>query len=378
MADPSFTNAGDLKEFIATRLARISHRLPEGDEPIGETTMREVRFLCELTRLAGDAPVPPTRQRSMIPALLALTLVCITVLVFVRLPSIRVDIDLLCSGLRFRTSTPIELTGVSAISLLEANELAPIVLENPATLEPTQLGAPIELRPEDAGSLTLSSVTIPAGAMVSLHTTANEGTWRLQIEHRDASISATARGRVQVAAHEFAQQLEFGRGSPILLRATRTDSPRLGLFLTPQRAESLLTASVIPVEQIAFEEPVQNASPGVVGVIRGDTSSVIVGSVFNVALGGRELALKKRDAVQVSLATGYLRELRLEPAGLRLSLTAEATELLVGRAGGLQSLRPSYLEWLAQRHGLQLAWGSVAWMFGLLVGGVKWWQGANA
>jgi hypothetical protein len=377
MPDPTVTY-GDVQGFVRERLARITRRLPEGDEAISDATMREVRFLSELTKLAADTPVPQARRYPIIPALLALTVVCITALVFVRLPTIRVDMDVLCSGLRFRTPTPIELTGVSAMSLLEANELSPVILENPETLETTQVGGPIELRPDNAGALTLSSVTIPAGATVSLLTTANPGTWRLEIEHRDAAISATARGRMQVAGHEYARSFDFGRGSPILLRATRTEAPRLGLFLTPQRAESLLTSSLIPVEQIAFEEPVQSASPGVAGVTRGDTSSVIVGSVFNVSLGGRELALRKRDAVQISVASGYMRELRLEAEGLRVSLTADARELLVGRAGGLQSLRPSYLEWLAQRHGLQLAWGSAAWMFGLLVGGVKWWQEANA
>jgi hypothetical protein len=172
--------------------------------------------------------------------------------------------------------------------------------------------------------------------------------------------------------------LAFGRGSRIELRANTGNVPHLGLFVTPERADSMLAATVIPIDSVAFEEPVQEALSAGPGIVRGDASSILSGSVFNVSLGGKELALRKRDSVDMRISSGQLRELRLEPDGLRVSLTAVASELRVGRAGGLQTLRPSYLEWLAQRHGLQLAWGAAAWAFGLLLGGAKWWQESNA
>ena len=369
-----------LTQFVRERLDQIAEHLPEGRAPVADATMREVQFLRELTQLAADVrpPASTPRQSLLIPLLVAATALCISVLVFVPLRSIRVDLDVLCSGVRFRTASPIELAGVSAMSLLEANELAPVTVEDPATLETWQVDAPIELRPGEGGSLTVSSVVIPAGGAVALLATADPRTWRLEIEHGEAAVDATVRGPVQVAGSGFDRQIAFGRGSEIRLRATRAEPRRLGLFLSPDDAETLLTPGVIPVAHIAFEESVQHGSPGVAGIVRGDTSSVIEGTVVNVSLGGRELPLRKRDAVQIALARGYVRELRIERAGIRLSLTADATELLVGRAGGLQSLRPSHLEWLAQRHTLQLAWGSAIWIFGLLLGGVRWWHGTNA
>jgi hypothetical protein len=371
------TERDRLEQFVKDRLARISGDLADRGEPVSDATMREVRFLRELTQLSAERK-PISSPSRLVPIVMAVTGLCITALIFIPMQSIRIDLDLLCSGLRFRTPSPIELTGVSAISLLEAKELAPISLEDPETLASTQVEPPIELRPDAGGSLTLSSLIIPAGASVGLLASDNAGTWRLEIEHRDAVIGATATGRVHVAGSRFARGVEFGRGTPIQLRPTLTDLPRLGLFLTPAQTASVLTSSVIPVAGISFEQPIQSASQGVAGVVRADTSSVLDGTLFNVSLGGHEMALKKRDVVRMSVISGYLRELRLEPTGVRVSLSAEASELLVGRAGGVRSLRPSLLEWLAQRHGLQLAWTSGVWIFGLLLGGLRWWQGARA
>ena len=100
--------------------------------------------------------------------------------------------------------------------------------------------------------------------------------------------------------------------------------------------------------------------------------------MFNETMGGRETALRNREVVDVTLRSGRIRELRLQPAAVHLSVSAQATDLKLGAPNALQTMRPSYLEWLAEHHGLRLAWGSAAWLFALIVGGSKWWQGSGA
>jgi hypothetical protein len=382
-ADPAHASAqpaaDTLDAYLDARVERLSERLAaSGGNAIPDADIREVRLLRELALLSSSRRAAPAKPRSILPGLMALTAACISALVFLRLPTVRIDLDVLCSGLRFRTASPIQLTGLSRLTLLQTNESAPVLVEDPATLAAISIASPLELRPADEGALTLSSISIPAGAFVSILKTADTGTWRLDIEHRDASVSATASGSVMVIGEGATRKMAFGRGSRIDLRANTGNVPHLGLFVTPQRADTMLATTVIPLNDIAFEEPVQEALSADSGIVRGEASSVLAGSVFNVSLGGKELALRKRDTVEFTLESGQLRELRLEQEGLRVSLTAVATELRVGRAGGLQTLRPSYLEWLAQRHGLQLAWGAAAWAFGLLLGGARWWQESNA
>ena len=381
-ADPGHASAqpaaDTLDAYLDARVSKLSERLTaSGSDAIPDADIKEVRLLRELALLSSSRRAAPRRPRSILSRLMALTAACITALVFIRLPAVRIDLDVLCSGLRFRTASPIQLTGLSRLTLLQTNEAAPVQVEDPATLAAISVTPPLELRPADEGTLTLSSIRIPADALVSILKTADTGTWRLDIEHKDALVAATVSGSVVVAGGGATRTMAFGRGSRIDMRANTGNVPHLGLFVTPQLADAMLATTVIPVNNVAFEEPVQEALSADSGIVRGEASSVLAGSVFNVSLGGKELALRKRDTVEVTLDTGQLRELRLEQDGLRVSLTAVATELLVGRAGGLQTVRPSYLEWLAQRHGLQLAWGAAAWAFGLLLGGAKWWQESN-
>jgi hypothetical protein len=34
---------------------------------------------------------------------------------------------------------------------------------------------------------------------------------------------------------------------------------------------------------------------------------------------------------------------------------------------------PTYLEWLRARHGLSLLWGTTLYLFGVIVGALRWW-----
>lgn len=366
----------DLRGFIAHRLAQLSARLTvQRDAPVSEDDIREAQLLRELTLLSDTHQRTQPRRRSPVPWLFGLTALAITMLVFVRLPSIRADADLLCSAVRFSTESSIQLTGLSRLTLLQATAFAPLELEEAMTLQRVPVTAPVELRPAASGLLTLSSISIPAGATVSLQRTDDTGTWGVEIEHPDAAVSATAAGSVEVASSAAPpRQMGFGRGVRINLRAASGDVPRLSLDITPRQVDTLLAGHLVPIRTISFTQAVQEPAPDGAGLLRGEASSVLHGSVLNVSLGGRELLLRRRDAIEMTITNGQIRELRLTNEGLRVSVSAVATELRVGRVGGLQTLRPSYLEWFAQHHRLKLAWGSAVWLLGLMLGGMKWWR----
>ena len=368
----------DVNAFIRHRLDTLSRRLAvDRDLPIDGAAIGEVQFLRDLAWLSkehGTPPVAAPKRRLVIPVLFAVTAVCMTALVFFRLPSIRIDADLLCSALTMRVASPIQLTGLSRLSLLQATEFRPADVEDPITLEPIQFHPPIELRPTGKGSLTLSSIGIPEGALLSIEATSDPGTWRIAIDHDAAAIAATLAGDVDVSTGGTTRVMAFGRGSLVELHAGKSPSARIDVQVSPQQVDSLLAGRRIPISQLLFEEAIQEATTGPFGIVQGRGSSVLEGSIFNVALGGRETRLRLRDALDMDLESGDVREFRLEPRGVRVAFSGVAREVRVGRFGGLQTLRPSYVEWLAEHHALKLAWGGAAWLFALFLGGVKWWQ----
>src|SRR4030095_13296783 len=163
------------------------------------------------------------------------------------------------------------------------------------------------------GSLTLSSISIPSAALVSIQATSDAGTWRVTIEHDEAAIGATLAGNVEVATDGRMRSMAFGRGSLVELHAGKGPSSRLDVHVTPQRIDSLLASRRIPVDALVLEEAVQEATPDGFGILQGLGSSVLEGSICNVTLGGRETQLRPRDSMEIDLVSGEVRELRLEP-----------------------------------------------------------------
>jgi hypothetical protein len=372
-------DARDVDSFVRHRLTALGARLSRRkDQPIDRDAIEEVRFLRELSSLwreQQDREAAQPRGGRLVPVLFLLTALSITGLVFARLPSIGVDADLLCSAVTFRTSSPVQLTGLTRLTLLQAQEFAPVELEDAATGDLFAVRAPLELRPESAGTLTLSSVAIPADALVSLERGGDAATWRLSIEDDRAVVGATAAGAVHVSSGGAVDRtVAFGRGGVVELRAGASTPRRVDLHVTPEQTESLLAGRLIPITEIGFETAVQDAAPGTHGVLRGRASSVLEGSVFNVSLAGRESKLRNRDTLELDVTNATVRELRLEPEGIRVSVAGEAKDVRLGHVDRLQTLRPSYLEWLAEHHALQLAWGAAAWLFALFLGGVRWWH----
>jgi hypothetical protein len=266
------------------------------------------------------------------------------------------------------TASALQLTGLTSLKILQAIEFAPTLFEDSIDMRPT-----LDLRPREKGSLTLSSITIPPGSEVSIQKMADEGTWRLGIKSAEAVVSLTLANGVDVSMAGQRTEAEFGRGRPLTLKAA-IDSGRLELDITPANPASFLMRHNVPVTQVTFEESLDEAAPENVGLTRGRTSSVISGVIFNQSLGDRKYTLRPRETVETVIERGQVREVRLESDGVHLNLSASVRHLQVGAPGALQTLNPSYLEWLAEHHALKLAWGSAAWLFALMAGGIKWWQ----
>jgi hypothetical protein len=373
---PTKSAAERFNRFLTSRLEALSARLPQDGLPLDETLAEETRTLESLSNLRREHfRQTPSKSRHLIPVLLVSTAVAITFLIITPLPAVRAELDIACSAITYRTRSVVQLTGLSSLKLLQAIAFAPTQIEEPRNLQTLVLMPPTEFRPTDDGALTLSSVTIPPGTQVSIEQVEEAGTWRLRIANPAATVAATlARSvRVSTTGSEPAT-IDFGRGTRVALKASNSKTADLEIHVSPRDVNSLLVRRTIPVTEVSFHELVDEPMADSVGVIRSRSSSVLKGTIFNESLGGRQSALRHREVVDLSLIDGEIRELQLEPAAMHINFSASARELRIGSTGAMRSLRPSYLEWLAENHALKLVWGSAAWLFALVLGGIKWWQ----
>jgi hypothetical protein len=225
--------------------------------------------------------------------------------------------------------------------------------------------------------LTLSPIALPAGAQVTIQTAGDE-TWQIDISHLGLQdrISANLSGPIAVSAAGMNQEVDFSRGVRLELRpsaASPPETPRLGLDVRPQSTGAFFSERPINIDKLSFEESGYEAM-GDFGAARYDASSVLAGSVLNQSLGGRKTTLRPRARIDLNVVGGQITGLRLDRAALHLTAVVRAREVMVGFSDALTTLRPSWLEWLAQQHTLQLVWGGAAWLLALLMGGMRWWR----
>src|SRR5262245_22766047 len=248
---PAATNESighQLDRFVKERLEAIARRLPPDGAPLDDALGREISTLESLSDLRKEHLMNAAPRRDWGPIVMLLaTGAVITVLVFVPLSSVRAEMDILCSGVTFRTEHAVRLTGLSSLKLLQGVALAATQVEEPVDLKTIDLKPPLELRPREARSLTLGSITIPAHASVAIEQTGDPGTWSLRIASPEAIVAATLAGPVDVtSANGGPRTVNFGHGARVTLQAEQTSEPMLEIQITPSDVGSLLVRRTIP------------------------------------------------------------------------------------------------------------------------------------
>ena len=368
-----------IDEFVAQRLARLASRLPASDLPLDRDVAQEIDALDGLSRLREKHLQQKTSPRRpvLIPVLAAVTAVIVTLSVFLRVPSIAVELEVNGTAASFRTVRDVQLTDGGRLTALSVSAFAPTEIEEPLDLRVFALVPPMDVRPGEAGSITLAPLNIPAGSRVTIQQ-AGIGKWQLDIEPSDKKFTgaATLAGPILMSAGSLPeQQIDFSRGARVELRAADPPPParaRLLLLVSPQEIGSFFADAQIEIDQLSFDQ--EEVINDEWGVGRSRRSSVLGGEVINQSASGRKTALRQRTTVRLDVIGGQLSELRLDPTALHVVATLSARDVSVGTPVAMSTLRPSWLEWLAHHHTLQLVWGSAAWLLALLIGGVRWWR----
>ena len=144
----------------------------------GQVSAEKLATLQRLARLAElcNAAPPLPRKRWPVAAALGLTLVLVSILLFVRVPVTEIELDLALSEVSFVLSSPQKFSDAMALSALGVSGLREIQLPIDARRDATRRGGPDG--PEVAvllsvgssgkrhGTITLAPLILPAGTQV--------------------------------------------------------------------------------------------------------------------------------------------------------------------------------------------------------------------
>lgn len=367
-----------LRRLLRARSDSAAEAALKSGGQVASNDLLEIDRLVRLLEVRASRSEAPRTQRSwQIAALLAATLLIVSVLLFARLPETTIELEAHASEVSFVLPSEQVLVERVDIASIGASGLRRIELpeefvgssasdDGPAG-EHQAIHIAVAEGGGQRGSIGISAVVPAAGTAVRLRRGDLLGQYRLSLNNPNAVIGIDVYGSVVVTVPGVGRQsLEFGSPRAINLDA----GPGLADFdLTFRDLESGVMPQ-LPVQNLAFFRVAERADARVSIVRR--LSTLTSGTLYFESLNGATRALRAGEALRFSETHGEIRRLRLGKDDLTLSFHGRVRGMHTGPDDSPQNLMPTWLEWLKARHGLSLLWGTTFYLFGMALAVLRW------
>lgn len=398
------TNKGSqdpFRELLGRRAAELRKKVLESGGEVSRDEVAELESLARLSEIGSSEPAVPTRKRWPVILALVLTLMIVSLLLFLDVPQTEFELDLEVSEVAFVItkrqvlSDVMQLTELSVAGLQQVNLPRSRLLEHedegqgrlPAQSFSAADSAGAKVRFSRAagtgGSVTLQALDLPEGTQVRLALSDVSGRYRLSLEGEGLEFEVSLAGpvRIDLSGHagaenpdqpapKIGQNRDFGgAGRQAVLRpgAAQVD---LDFSLTPSeqgRFEPLLSASGLVLARI-------DEFSGADGTIVRRQSTVLSGTLYLESLNGRERKLRPSEQLRFERSAGVIRRLDLGEKSIAIRFSGCVSGMTTGSESAPRSLMPSWLEWLRERQAWALLWGTAFYLFGLFQAVSQWWR----
>lgn len=345
----------------------------------GQVPAERLDALARLARLADlrdAATIAPKRRWPTVAVVLG-TLVGVSALIFARVRSTEVELDLHVSELSFVVPAEHVITDAMNVVALGVDGLSAVELPGshpgPGALQQaTTLRLAVDRTGPQRGTASLSPITVRTRTRVSLGRTQSPRQYRLGIRGAVSDLAASLQGPVRIVlppglneVRDFPVPRRIGLqpdSQEVTLDFETGDQPGVPQpFRSPVPAESL---SLLRIDQ--FQTAGRTMVPRV--------STIQSGTVFFEEIDGHARPLRAGEGLSLSRSEGEIRELRLSDSGLTVRFHGKVRGMSVGTGEARRSLMPTYFEWLSARHALALLWGATGTMLGLFLTVTGWWK----
>jgi hypothetical protein len=376
---------------LRREILRRVEQMAAGSNPAGfeRAAIEEVGRIDRMLRAYERArPAPPSHRRFLIGGF-ALTVVLIAALLFMRVASTEITLDLRVERLSFdsaRKQILTATTGAERVALGGIDRIVPPPGMNINGLDeqrqPGEILA-VTLSAPEGGVLSVDPIEVQRGTRVEIGEADPNGTTSLALTQAAADGGETKPMVVQVTAPNGVtldvvngftgpEKFDLDRPRPFaFVPALDTDTY---VDVTPKGGKPLSFGNDIEVSRLSFTRVTE-----IEGEIARRLSTVLGGTVFLESLGGRAYPLRQGEHLDLVLESATISSLSVTPEAVQLRATGRAHALSVGSpgsalgSGGTRDLMPRWLEWLTARHEIGLFWGATLYVFGLLLGILRFW-----
>jgi hypothetical protein len=336
--------------------------------------MANLKRLAQITKFS-DVAKPP-RKRWPVLALLGIILLTLSVLLFSRVSQTEIELDIETSGVGFVLSGQQVIIDVAELSVLGVSGLKAIHLPRSrgrAADDLSDAETAIRLTPGSVekkyGTVTLAAMTLPADTRVRVSATESPQQHRLTLKGENLAFRATVNGPLRVGQVSApVKQHYFESPKSIRLYA---GSNEVDLDLAPSGSSALNLQAQLSINDLNFFHIDEYLDLERTVVRR--VSTVLSGSVYFNELNDRKRLLRPGEMIQFDHSQGEIRSLLMHQGKISLKFHGLVRGMRTGSGDNSWSLMPTYLDWLHARHGLALLWGATLYIFGMVLGILRWW-----
>jgi hypothetical protein len=422
-----FATTPDPGEALRAAIRERVDRAVAGDLEASGATADEVQRLTQLLAAYEQTRPPRARRAWPVVALVLAVAIAISVLWFLRVPTTEVTLALDLSSLTFRIGSDTGPGGAEQVELLRRIHTDQVTIDDVDGVElddvPIQQSnvANFKLSTNGDGDFGIRPLEVPVGTWVRVKPPDEAGGVTIDLAHPTEELAValsfppesevlssdpdlTERFKsapdVQRVVFRAEPAAEAGDCARLRFRWLVPDAFSASAAAVPDGANASPFQSTMPVDALLFIDLASGSQH-----LSTRFSSVLGGSIFLEAVGGREVPIRRDQLLDVGLGTlaGYdpvrasggpgfcaedaasatrparARILRLAVGDDAIALHATATvdRLSTGTATHRQNLMPRWLEWLQSRQELLLFWGAFGSLFGLAYTVLLWWRGTR-
>lgn len=372
-------NIDQLRELLFRQAKVLSDEAIKDNGQLSAEQVHTLERLDRLVKICDVANPDLRRKRWLMVTLLVGTLIIVSILLFARVSETDIELDVVLSGISFDLPTQHVLTDVMKLSSLGVSGLKEVHLPRARgqvarTLtdfahSDIAINLSITSNQEREGTITLSTLVLPAETSVGLMPTEIPLEYRMSLKSPDLELRTDVNGPIQIRqAGAKPKKLYFSSPRSILLQAgaqivdvnlTFKDTSIQNDFVSQLTAENL--------SLLRIDEFVDNKRT----VVR-RLSTILSGTLYFESLNGRQQPLRAGEDIRFKESYGEIRSLKLHDGQIRMKFYGRVSGMSAGTGEIRRNLMPTYLEWLSARHGLSLLWGTTLYLFGLIAGVLRW------
>jgi hypothetical protein len=340
--------------------------------------MEALRRLSSLVEICDAAQPKPAHGRWPLAAAFACTLFIATILLFAHPKNTKLQMDLRVHQVSFSLPnrqvlseqlrlTALGVSGLGGIQLPRARGSDELRLASGRDFE-TGVALTADAEPHLRGELSLAELILPVQTHVSLKKTELPGQYRVSLQGANLDLKADVNGPVRVnLTGRPERQFSFLSPKSVVFEA---ESQQMDLDLTLLTLPLKMCPAPLTIRDLSLLRVDDRRGPE--GLPVREVSTILSGSIYFEELNGQERKIRSGEAIHFEGSQGEIDVLELKDDQIVLQFHGSVKGMTGGSSEVARNLMPTWLEWLKARRGMYLLWGTAIYLYGLVIGAMRW------